>query len=450
MCPAWTARIVQVREVAYQTTGLRQIIGSGQPGTPAEEGNVTDLMDNLRRAILRNGAGLGDGELLGSFIERHDEAALAALVRRHGPMVWRVCRRLLPHHDAEDAFQATFLILVRKAASVVPREMVANWLYGVAHQTALHARRTASRRRTREVQVEQMPDPEAVREDRWADVRPVLDEELSRLPDIYRAVIVLCELEGRSRKETARQLGVPDGTVGGRLARARVLLAKRLARRGIVLSGGALAAVLAQNAASADVPHAVVVSTISAACAYAAGRAATPGVISAQVAALTEGVLKVMLVSKLKIAMALLLVLACVGGPVAFLPTTAGQQPPAGKKSEATKTEEPTKQQDEKKGSAKDKRLTPGKVAGVVSAVDAQESLITVIVPTARWRLDGKIVNRGTDLKLQDVPVNKDTRITVKGKAGTLVDIDKGAKIVVELDATDGVITLKSLEVMGE
>src|SRR5207237_1342609 len=162
--------------------------------------------------------------------------------------------RLLSHHDAEDAFQATFLVLVRKAASVVPREMVGNWLYGVAHQTALQARRTAARRGAREVQVTEMPDTEAVQKDQWPDVRPLLDQELSRLPDIYRAVIVLCDLEGRTRKEVARQLGVPEGTVAGRLARARAMLAKRLTERGVALSGGALAAVLSQQAVSAGVP----------------------------------------------------------------------------------------------------------------------------------------------------------------------------------------------------
>ncbi len=161
-------------------------------------------------------------------------------------MVWGVCRRLLSHHDAEDAFQATFIVLVRKASSIVPREMVGNWLYGVAHQTALQARRTAARRRAREVQVTEMPDTEP-QQDRWADLQPLLDEELSRLPDHYRAVIVLCDLEGRTRKEVARQLGCPEGTVASRLARARAMLAKRLTQRGVALSAGALAAVLSQN-----------------------------------------------------------------------------------------------------------------------------------------------------------------------------------------------------------
>src|SRR3989442_8655749 len=151
---------------------------------------TTSVIEHLRRTVLRERAGLGDGELLGRFLERHDEAALAALVRRHGPMVWGVCRRLLSHHDAEDAFQATFIVLVRKAASIVPREMVGNWLYGVAHQTALQARRTATRRKAREVQVTEMPDTEAVQQDQWADMQPLLDQELSRLPDNYRDLIV--------------------------------------------------------------------------------------------------------------------------------------------------------------------------------------------------------------------------------------------------------------------
>src|SRR5215467_14829699 len=130
---------------------------------------TSKVIRHLRKAVLlQDGAGLTDGQLLGCFIERRDEAAFAALVKRHGPMVWGVCRRLLGHHDAEDAFQATFIVLVRKAASVRPREMVGNWLYGVARQAALQAR-SAARRRAREIQVTQMPDTEAP-QDRWAEI----------------------------------------------------------------------------------------------------------------------------------------------------------------------------------------------------------------------------------------------------------------------------------------
>src|SRR5262245_38307598 len=294
-----------------------------------------NVIEHLRRAVRAGGeADLTDGQLLECFVSRRDEAAVAALVRRHGPMVWGVCRRVLRnHHDAEDAFQATFLVLVRKAGSIMPREMVANWLSGVAHRRALKARATGAKRQAREKQVNEMPEAGAVTEPGlWHDLQPLLDQELSRLPDKYRVAIVLCDLEGKTRKEAAQQLGVPEGTLAARMARGRVMLAKRIAQRGVALSGGALAAVLSQNVASAVVPTSVVSSTIKAAILFAAGQAAT-GVISTKVAALTEGVLKTMLVSKLKYATAVLLVvLTCVGGgTVAMLPTAAGQSQPAQK-----------------------------------------------------------------------------------------------------------------------
>jgi RNA polymerase sigma factor (sigma-70 family) len=226
---------------------------------------ISEVLQYLRgAALLREVPGLTDGQLLGCFIEQRDDAAFAALVRRHGPLVWGVCRRLLHQHDAEDAFQATFLVLVRKAASIVPREGLANWLYGVAHRTALQARRNLARRGARETQVTQMPEPAVAEQDLWRDLAPLLDQELSRLPDAYREAIVLCDLEGKTRKEVARQLGVPEGTVGNRLSRARTMLAKRLARQGLAVSAGSLAAVLTQNVAPAAAPTSLVASAVKA------------------------------------------------------------------------------------------------------------------------------------------------------------------------------------------
>src|SRR5207302_2414009 len=228
-----------------------------------------------------DGGGITDGELLARFLSSRDDGALAALVRRHAPMVWGVCGRLLHnHHDAEDAFKATFLVLVRKAAGV-PGQAVANWLYGVARQTAVRLRATAAKRARRETQVVNMPEP-TVAEVRDAEWQSVLDEELSRLPDRYRGVIVLCDLEGMTRREAARQLGIPEGSVASRLARARVLLAKRLTQRGVVFSGGSVAAVLSAGAASAFAPPALVASTIKAASLLAVGKAAATGVASAK------------------------------------------------------------------------------------------------------------------------------------------------------------------------
>jgi RNA polymerase sigma factor (sigma-70 family) len=291
-------------------------------------GQTNKIFQHLRTVVLlRDGAGLTDGQLLEEYLSRRNEAALAALVRRHAPMVWGVCRRALPnYHDAEDAFQATFLVLVRKAASVLPRELVANWLYGVAHRTALKARATTAKRRARERQVPQMPEPAVTEPDFWSDLEPLLDQELSRLPDKYRVAIVLCDLEGQTVKGAAGHLGVPQGTLAARLARGRVLLAKRLARHGLAVCGGALTAVLAQNAASASAPTAVVFSTVKAAGLYAAGQAAAIGMISVKVAALTEGVLKTMLSSKLKVATVVLLAVLACGGTLALMPSAGGHQ----------------------------------------------------------------------------------------------------------------------------
>jgi RNA polymerase sigma factor (sigma-70 family) len=300
-------------------------------------GQLSEVLQHLRRtALLRDGAGLTDGQLLEDYLSRHDEAALAALVGRHGPMVWGVCRRILRgYHDAEDAFQATFLVLVRKAASIVPREMVANWLYGVARHTALKARTTAARRKERERQLPEMPEPAVAEQDRWRDLEPLLDEALSCLPDKYRAVIVLCDLEGKTRKEAARQLRVPEGTVAGRLARARTMLAKRLARHGLAVTSGALAVVLAQDLASAAVPTPVLLTTIKAATLLAAQQSRS-GIISAKVALLTERVLRTMFLARLKVVTVVLLALATVGAsgiwltPLGFTQEASNAKPAKG------------------------------------------------------------------------------------------------------------------------
>jgi RNA polymerase sigma factor (sigma-70 family) len=288
---------------------------------------ASTVIDHLRKAVLLpDGGGLTDGQLLHRFIEAGDQVAFEALVRRHGPMVLGVCRRLLGHaHDAEDAFQATFLVLARKAASVVPREAVGNWLYGVAYHTALKAKAASARRRAKEKQVTVMPEPQAVQEDLWQELLPLLDRELSRLPDKYRLPAVLCDLEGRSRREVALQLRIPEGTLSSRLTTARRLLARRLRQQGLALAGGALAAALAENAPAAGVPSSLVVSTVRAATLFTAGGAAAT--TSAQAAALAEGVLKGMFLSKLKLATALLLAvcgLAAVAGGPAYRTLAAG------------------------------------------------------------------------------------------------------------------------------
>jgi RNA polymerase sigma factor (sigma-70 family) len=273
---------------------------------------LTRVLAQLHRAVSpASGAGPADGQLLAHFVATRDEAAFAALVRRHGPMVFGVCRRVLRnYHDAEDAFQATFLVLARKAAAV-RCDAVGSFLYAVAYRTCLEARSVNARRRARERQVEDLPAPAAAPPEAQ-DWRPLLDGALDRLPDKYRVPVVLCDLEGRSRQEAARQLGVPEGTLSSRLARAHALLARRLARSGLALSGGALALLLSEDAASAGVPAPLVTATTAA----ATGRAAA----AAPVIALAEGVVRSMLLTKARIAagflLALGLLVAAAAGPI--------------------------------------------------------------------------------------------------------------------------------------
>jgi RNA polymerase sigma factor (sigma-70 family) len=287
---------------------------------------IGEAIRHLRKALLvQDGAGLSDAQLLGLFIEQRDEAAAAALVRRHSPMVWGVCRRVLgSHHDAEDAFQATFLVLVRRAATIAPREMVGNWLYGVAYQTALKAKATRTKRRIRERQAAALPELRVERSNHQRELQDVLDQELTRLPHIYRVAIVLCDLEGQTRIEAARHLGVPPGTIAARLTRGRALLAKRLTRHGLAITGGKVAAALSEQAASANQLTAVVSSTIRSVTAFAAGEAASTGVISAQAAALTEGMVKAMFLSKIKVATGIVLVITATAGGGLLYQTQAG------------------------------------------------------------------------------------------------------------------------------
>jgi RNA polymerase sigma factor (sigma-70 family) len=288
------------------------------------------FLHQLRRtALLGDSWGMTDGQLLECFVARRDETAFAALVRRHGPMVLGVCRRVLGHmQDAEDAFQAAFLVLARKAGSVGQRELVGNWLYGVAYRTALDARAAVIRRRMHERQVSAMPEPETIDGvDISNDLRPLLDRELKRLPDKFRVPVVLCDLEGRPRKEVAQQLGIPEGTLSGRLTTARRMLARRLARHGLAPSGAALTAALTQGAASAHTSPAMVESTAKAAVAVAEGGAAA---VSASVQTLVQGVVRAMYVTKLKTATILILVAGiAVGAGLLALPPMAAQQPGA-------------------------------------------------------------------------------------------------------------------------
>jgi RNA polymerase sigma factor (sigma-70 family) len=268
--------------------------------------------DTVLRHIRRlTGDGPTDRELLQRFLADRDEAAFATLVRRHAGLVWSVCRRILHQdQDAEDAWQATFLVLARNAGTVRKAEALASFLHGVAHRTALRARRSATTRRTHERQEKTMPRHAPQADVTWRELQALLDEEVRRLPEKYRAPFVLCCLEEKSRGEAARELGWNEGTLSSRLAQARKILQRRLTRRGVTLA--ALLTSASLSTVRAAPPAALLARTIPAALSYAVRRSTGVGGVSAAATALAEGVGKAMTLSKFNVAV-LLLLLAGIG-----------------------------------------------------------------------------------------------------------------------------------------
>src|SRR6185437_8311589 len=282
---------------------------------------LSNFLRSLRRRIgPPGGDALTDAELLDRWISQRDEAAFELLVRRHGPAVLGVCRRLLfRSQDIEDAFQATFLALIRKAGSIGKRQAVGSWLYKVAYHAALRVRAAASRHGLQEQPVLDPPAPSNADEIVWRDLRFVLDEEVSRLPEKLRVCFVLCCVEGLTHGEASKQLGCPEGTISSRLTRAREALRRSLTRRGLTLPAATVAAALSAETASASLPATLVDLTIAAGMRYAMGQTAAGGLLAARAIATAEGVLKAMLLSKLKVAAGVLLAIGVVGAGTAGL-----------------------------------------------------------------------------------------------------------------------------------
>jgi RNA polymerase sigma factor (sigma-70 family) len=253
-------------------------------------GPAAAALHGLRRLFPAT-AGDSDGALLARYLTDRDEAAFAALLRRHGPTVLGVCRRVLDDgHDAEDAFQATFLLLARKAAAIRKRDSVGSWLYGAAYRVAARAKVQRARRKEREALGEPARPADADAEATWRELRAALDEELARLPERYRGPVVLCHLEGATQAEAAGRLGWSKGTLRRRLDRGLALLRARLTGRGLALPAGMLAVALLHRPADAAPPAALLEVTLRAEGLIRAGRA-TAAAASPRVAALVhEGV----------------------------------------------------------------------------------------------------------------------------------------------------------------
>ncbi|MGE3805178.1 MAG: sigma-70 family RNA polymerase sigma factor [Gemmataceae bacterium] len=261
------------------------------------------ILKKLRRLAGDEPGSQTDGLLLERFLQNREQAAFEALVQRHGRMVLGVAQSILNDaHTAEDVFQATFLVLARKAGSIRKQASVASWLYGAALRIARNARSSLARRRKHEKQVPPMSTSQSPVEP--SDLKPMLVEELDRMPEKYRAPLVLCYLEGKTNEEAAQELQWPSGTVKGRLARAREMLRGRLARRGIALSAAALTVALEQQANAATLPAALVQATAQAALPFAAGHA-----VSGEAALLANQALKQMFASKARLTAAALLLL---------------------------------------------------------------------------------------------------------------------------------------------
>jgi RNA polymerase sigma factor (sigma-70 family) len=381
---------------------------------------LAKVVRGLRQATFRHSApAAADAELLRRFLRSRDEAAFEALVHRHGAMVLGVCRRVLRNvHDAEDAFQATFLVLVRRAASVRPANMLGNWLYGVAQRTAMQARRNITRRRDKERAA--LPCPSATAEDS-AELAATIDQELARLPDKLRGAVVLCDLEGRTRRDVARSLGLAEGTVASRLARGRVLLARRLRRRGVAPASGALAALVAREAC-AGVPAALVRATVQA----ATGKAAA----AATVTLLTEGVLRTMLLTRLRNVLAVVIVATLTLTGLGMLPGTAT----VSSQSQATPAQPDSKP-------APPARPTTVKIQVELEKIDpAERTLSAIALPPRPVRGELILDVGGKALKLQvdnlvvqrkrakytDLPIARDAKITDGEKELALADLGTG------------------------
>jgi len=346
---------------------------------------VNILLRHVRRlGSVSNAVHVADNELLRRFAEQRDEAAFEILVRRHGAMVLRVCRRVLPHvHDGEDVFQAAFLVLARKAAALRWQQSVGHWLYEVAYRLAQKARAEAARRSARSARVPAKPAPDPLAEITGRELQTALDEEMARLPAKYRAPLVLCCLEGISRDEAAQQLGCPLGTLKSRLERGRELLRTRLVRRGLALSTVLGAATLTPSA-SAALPAGLASATARAALALIGRTPLVTGSLSTQALNLANKGMRTM--SLIKITLATVTALAGVAlwntiGLTYQAPATAGDQRTATEPKSSSVAAAPVRKV------ANEESNDPIVFSGRVLTADGKPAAGAKVFVTMPWRL---------------------------------------------------------------
>lgn len=399
-------------------------------------------LDTIRRAFDRvRDADRGDGELLARYRTERDQDAFGSLVRRYGPMVLGVCHRVLRDpHAADDAFQATFVVLAKKADAIRPPDRLSPWLYGVAYRTAMKARGRAFRRQ----QVEQQYAAEAVnraapRSDEDAGLLAVIDEQLNALPEKYRTPLLLCGVQGLNKAEAAARLGLPEGTVSSRLARAREMLRDRLTRRGVVVPLAALGTLLNADALCAAVPAELAAATAE----------LTTGsvLVSPTVLSLSQEVLSSMTFLKLKLMCAVATAVALSGGGFGLYAIHAddkkpvpvekpgakpngdkpkpgapdGEKPKPGVKPDGDKPKPGTPDGDKPKPDGDKPKV--GKSGGRVASVDTKESTITIAL-----KGDSGVVEKM-------VKVGPDAKVFVDGKEAKLADVPKNAFAALQLAA---------------
>jgi RNA polymerase sigma factor (sigma-70 family) len=400
-------------------------------------GRPRTILRHLNHLLVREAGQESDAHLLRRFADQREEAAFAALLARHARLVWDVCRHTLGHEqDAEDAFQATFLVLARKAGAIRKGESVGSFLYGVAYRIAMKARHNAAARRAREKRAAG-PVERAGAEPGLGELQAILAEEVNRLATKDRAPFVLCCLEGKSKREAAGELGWKEGTVSSRLAHARKLLQSRLARRGVMLAAVLTSVAVTEGVGSASAPAALLEATAKAAPAFASGKVAQ---VSAPVAALTEGVLRAMFVTKLKWALFVVAAVALVvAGTGALGQQVLGTKPAAPVSQPAARaaaSEEPANperdRRDKQMAKAGDRDLLQGKwvlaatendKAEVAKHPDGPVSLVDGDKITLKLRLINPNGAQWADLRAWETidgafelqPDKKPKRIVIKG-----------------------------------